>query len=335
MVMNMKKLLLISLCFLLIGCGNKEKEKVTIEYDNSYYSIASPYKNASSNYTLASYDKKEVEIGLMNLSMRYFKTNNSLYQEGQYLTNEEIKQLLDKDHLNKIEDMTIDNVTINPTFIKTVYEQNYLATNNVLKGISLAIVVDNKQSYEQDDKKLYKMFEEEKAINFAKKKAEELLVFMRNKEGLKDIPIMIGIYLESNTSLKGGYSLLGMANPNLKWQNIDGHYEMMDSNTVMNYDVKNYNNVLAIKNSLKDNNQIYISSIGYYQEKELQSLQITITSNYFLQSQILDISKTITDNLQNFDSDISIKVYFKTNEIKAFLDKKPNVTKIETYILEG
>ena len=189
----MKKLVLfLFVCLFITGCGG-ESQSTKINIDNSYYQVATPYLAAVGSYSIREYNKEEVDKMLMMLSSEYFKINNSLYQEGQYLTTEELKNLIIQ--YNTTDEFVVDDVKINPSYITAIYEQNYLATNNVLKGISLAIVVDNVQQYGQNQ---YKEIDDNIVLDYALAKARELNEYMRTKEELKNINIVIGIYLEDD-----------------------------------------------------------------------------------------------------------------------------------------
>ena len=323
----MKRLVLILLtCLLITGCNN-EDQITKINFDNSYYQVATPYKATVGSYSIRDYDKEDVEKMLMMLSSEYFKINNSLYQEGQYLTTEEMKNLITQ--YNTTDEIVIDGIKINPTYITAIYEQDYLATNNVLKGISLAIIVNNVQQYDQN---LYKELDENMVLDYALIKAQELNSYMRTKEGLQDINIVICIYLEDD--FKGGFKYIGAStNDKLKLNYVNYNYQILDSNYVMNNDSNTYNTILAIKNSLSEHN-VYINSYGLYKNKELQEVHIIINKSYFKRSEILDISSNIANNLSNFDG-INVKIYLKSNNItQGFIEKESNATKIETYILE-
>lgn len=322
----MKKVLLI-LLVLLVGC-EKQENVIEISYDDSYYRVATPYKENVGSYSIRDYNKEEVEAMLSKLSTEYFKTNNSLYQEGQYLTTEEIKTLITE--YNKTDDIKVDGVEFTPSYITTIYEQNYLATNNVLKGISLAIVVDNKQYYE-DNK--YKIVDKNIALNYAKDKANDLISYIRGKEGLENINIVLGIYLEED--LKGSFKYFGVTDSNtIKLEHVNYNYQLLESDYVMNNDNKTYNNFIAIKNSLSDYD-VYLNAYGLYQNKTLNEIKMTINKSYFKRSEILNMVNIITSNLNTFDSIVDIKVYFKSNNVtKAFLSKNSGETKIDTYILE-
>ena len=323
----MKKLVLfLFVCLFITGCGS-ESQSTKINIDNSYYQVATPYLAAVGSYSIREYNKEEVEKMLMMLSSEYFKINNSLYQEGQYLTTEEMKNLVTQ--YNTTDEIIVDDVKINPSYITAIYEQNYLATNNVLKGISLAIVVDNVQQYGQNQ---YKEIDDNIVLDYALVKARELNEYMRTKEELKNINIVIGIYLEDD--FKGSFKYVGATtNNNLDFDYVNYNYQLLDSNYTMNNDSNTYNTILAIKNSLNNHN-VYINSYGLYKNKELIEVNIIINKSHFKRSEILDIFNSVANNLNTFDG-VSVKVCLKSNNIiKGFMDKESSATKIETYILE-
>lgn len=322
----MKKVLLI-LLILLVGC-EKKIDDIKVSYDDTYYQVATPYKESIGSYSIRDYDKEEVDSMLSKLSTQYFKTNNSLYQDGQFLTSEEIKNLVTE--YNKTDKIKIADVEFEPSYITTIYEQNYLATNNVLKGISLAIVVDNKQYYQGNN---YKIVDEKIVLDYALSKANDLISYVRSKEGLENVNIVLGIYLEED--LKGSFKYLGSTDSNtIKLEHVNYNYQLLESDYIMNNDNKNYNNFIAIKNSLSNFN-VYLNAYGLYQDKTLNEVKIIINKSYFKRSEILNMTSIITNNLNNFDNNIDIKVYFKSNNItKAFLSKNSGDTKINTYILE-
>ena len=107
----------------------------------------------------------------------------------------------------------------------------------------------------------------------------------------------------------------------------------MDSNEASSNDLNNYNIFNTLKTSLKDYNY-YIKGLGFYKDNALIKLDITISNNYLSQSQILNVSNIISNQLLNFDSEIKVKVYFNSNnKIKALLTK--DGLEFKTYMMEG
>lgn len=325
--MFMKKIIYtLFILILLTGCS--EKEIVSIAYDDSYYQVALPYKEAVGNYSLNSYDKNEVDMMLMNLSTNYFKTTNSFYQSGQYLTTTEIKDLVLK--LNETEEILVDKISVKPQYIKTIYEQNYLNSNDTLKGISLALVVSNKVYYSDTS---YEIIDEQIVLDYAKEKVLELVEYMRSKEELKDTRIVVGIYLESNNTLSGSFKYIGEITSLDDLKYINYNYQYLDSNYVMNNDTDTYNVILTINQMLNEYNTVYLNSIGLYKDKNLVEVNFTFTKSYFKNSEVLAIINDLTSAIKSFDSSVKVNIYFKNNNnIKAFVTKQNN--KLETYIME-
>lgn len=317
----MKKWMILLLCiFVLLGCEKKE-EVVSLEKDSMFYQIASPYKARVGNYTLSSYDKENVENLLTRLSQKYYKTNNSLLEEGQYLDNVTLKEIITK--LNEVEAITIGDVSLEPKFISSIYEQNFLATNGNLKGISLAIILNPKQTYISDGKTLSKIVDEETILNYGKEKANQLLQLLREKEQLKDTNIVIGLYLESTSYLKGKMVYIGKSDGNkISLEQVNYRYEIMDSNIVMESDINHYNHVLAIKNELAIFPNVFVNAKGLYHKDTLEELELSISSSNFKQSEIIAISEDIMKQISSFDNNILVKVCFKSGqETKAIINE--------------
>jgi len=330
----MKKWFVLILCILLItGCKDK-KETPTLQSDTPYYQIASPYKKGVGEYSLRSFDKDNVSQMLSKISKKYFKINNSLYQEGQYLTTSEMKELLSKEKLNATDDHF--KTEMEPIFITAIYEQDYLATNNNLKGISLALVLDNQQTYQKDGITITKTFDKHEVIEWGKEQAEKLIEYMKNKEELKNTKIIIGIYVGSHSSLSGNFAYVGEANKHITWEHTDYSYQWMDSNTIMEQDIQNYNNILAIKNNLKDYANVSLTAYGLYRQTTLQEVYITIHSNHLNASMIMSIEQILKENLISFDISIPIHIrYQNSNTLKGYSEKRENSSTLETYLLEG
>jgi len=307
----MKKWLVLFL-FLLVGCS--KEENLSISYDNTYYDVYTPYLESVGNYSLKSYDKANVETMLMSLSMQYFKTNNSYYQEGQYLNKDDLKKLLEE--VNK-----------EHSYIKAIYEQNYLASNGVLKGISLAIILDPIQDTVENGKKVSKTVLDDELMKYGMKQAEVILKYVREK--IHDERIMIALYKDSDSGI---FYYDGITtNDKIKFEALHYHYENLDNNFVSSNDTVNYNYYTGLKESLKDF-KVYVSSRALYKENELVQLTININSDYITKSKLLHLTKVVSDNI-NFNT--SVKIYVKNNNYKkALLIKEKDTLEVKIYLLE-
>lgn len=342
----MKKLLLFVYLFVsiffLTGCDEAEEKIKTadIHFDDSYYSVALPYLDGVGNHYVISDAQnisiEDVDISLMGLSTTYYRTSNSLYQEGQYLNEEELKQLLSSEGLNDAESIELDGKRFKPTYITHIHEQNYLSTNHTLKGISLGIVLN---PYQKVSDYQYHEVDISQVIQFGEEKALELLTYIRQKEGLENVRILIGLYVcgDPDGVHSGSYQYIGITRDDqIKFEPIDYQYQYLTDAYVMEHDFNSYQAFLNFDKNLKEvNDELFSSAKGLYVEKRLNSLEIIIHSSYLSRSEILMIGQVISDQLvQLFDTGIYIHVQILVNdEVEAFITKERNSSVTNFYVL--
>ncbi len=201
----MKKILFIIVISLLVGC---QDEKTTdYRLDGANYNVVTPYLESVSSYTKESYDTKTSELMLMKLLTQYYSPNSYLYQNGQYLTTDYIKEIL-----TKLDDNII-----------TLYEQNYV--NGKDTDIVVALI--------------YKDLNDD-VIKDNMSTCLELL-----KEKFKENNIVVTAFLESDGLLNGNYKHLLIDDKftylNYNYQFLDGSVVMKDDMNTYNgfSDVKN------------------------------------------------------------------------------------------------
>ena len=350
---KLKKLVIFISLILLIttGCGNKkkirEKANLDLNFDDDYYRIATPYKegvghNYVVNNTLNNYDSSEVESSLMDISTNYFSTKSYKYQEGQYLKEKDLKKLLDREHLNKSDSILVDGITINPTYISYIHEQNYLNNNGDLKGVSIALVLNPYQAYKNENGNyLYKEIDEKKVLDFGVDASKKLLKHLRSIDKLKNTDILIGLYIQSNpeSALPGSFRKVGnTSTSNISFNSINYTYQYLNSSYVSEHDTSSYTAFENMKNNvIKDNANTYLSGKGLYYNNKLKSLDITVTCTYSNKSKLIMLSQLISDEIvSSFGSSPSVKVNVKVNnETYAFINKSKGSTRTKIYIMKG
>lgn len=307
----MKKYLIL-LLLLLVGCS--KNDSIEGIYDSNYYKVYSPYKESVGGYTLDSYDKEDVEIMLMKLSTDYFKPSNTYYQEGQYLTNDDLKYLLN-DYLNQEE-----------KYIKSIYEQDYLTNDGNLKGISLAIILDKEIEYE-DDKIKTKTIEDDILIKYAKEKSYDIIKYVREKTG--EVRILLSIYIDSND---GKFTDIAVtSDDNIKFKSVNIANYSLSGNYVSNNDTDNYNYYIELKEALTDF-ELYINGNALYQDNKIDSITINLNTNYLTRGKLLYLTNLVSDNLK-FNT--LTKVYISyNNKLKALLVKEENTLEVKIYLME-
>lgn len=343
-----RRIIMLCLAFLFVtACDKKEDISVDINYVDDYYQVYTPYKGSvANNYVMSNVindlDIEQVELSLMDISKKYFKTNNSYYQEGQYLDEDSLETILNNDNLNKADNIIVDDISIDPLYISYIYEQNYLSSNGNLKGISLAIILNPYQEYKNSyGTRLYKEVELDTVVNFGKEKANELIKYIRSLEGLQNIKTVIGLYVLSspNDILPGNFHYVSStSNNDLNFMPVNYKNYYVDDNYVFTNDTKTYN---GFKNLEKEINDVIsktrVIGQGLYVDYNLSKLNITVSNAYLNSSQILMLSKLISESIiKNFNNDTSIKVFIKTNDqLEAMILKKGYSHKADIYIVRG
>ncbi len=247
----MKKLVIISILLLTIGCQNNE----TVEYklDNNNYKVAVPYKNSISNYTKESYDTETSENMLIEIMSNYLNPNTYFYEEGQYLTTDIIKEIL-----NELDEDTI-----------TLYEQNYIKDNEI--NIVVGVITKNMSDDEMKD-----------TLNKTYTKLNSIF---------EDKNIITVLFNESNNMLNGSYKYIlendKLQELNYQYQFLDGNYVIeKDMNTYNGFsDIKNNLNELELfingiglyKNEILDEILITINK-DYLKTSEILYISEIITA---------------------------------------------------------
>ncbi len=339
-----KKFFVILLIFAVTGCGRSSNEEVdptySIKYNDDYYKIYMPYKKGvGNNYIINSnvvdFNIETIEKGLIQLSNNFFSVNDCYYQEGQYLTQNRLKELLGKDKLNKIETQTIKGKKINPTIISAIYEKNFLDKQGNIKGISLGIVLNQYQAYDQNNN--YVVMDKNQVVDFGKNASNKLIDYMRDNFKLDEVPIMVALYLEASpeSNVGGNYLYYGVSDKNkITFNYIDQKNYYMNSDNVKKLDVTNYKNFEKFENVIRNyDNSIYVSGLGFYNGNSLAKLDITITKSYYSYGDLLYISQLLSDNVIKYFKDVKVVIEVKAiNDIKSYIVKEEGETSTDIFI---
>lgn len=340
--MRIKKIIT-SVIGILILTGCSKNVTNTYSYKEGYYNVATPYKSGvSSNYivnNMNTYDVDEVESSLMEISSIYFNTDTSYYQDGQYLDNNFLKEILNKENLNSYDEIVIDGVTIDPYYVTGIVEQNYLDNSNNLKGISLGIILNPYQGYINNyGVTLYKQIEEDTLLKIGEEITKNLLEKIRNTLNISNTKIVVALYFQNNpnSNSRGSYKKYGITNnTDIVFNDYNEEFYYISDNYVM----KNNNDIYSFYISLERNLEeflpkLYLTGNCTYKKGDLKMSVINISGSNLSKSEVLAITQIISNDIdESIKSNIIIYVK-ENNDIKAILEKKEN-EKINIHILEG
>lgn len=336
-------IIILSLLLITVGCNKKEGElDLDYHYDNSLYQVYTPYRagvnnNYNVNRIMSKLDLEEVELGLMRISTKYFALSKHYYQAGQYLTTDEIKELLSTEKLNYTDEVK----DYKPKYISYIHEQNYLGKNGELKGISLGIVLNPYQTFvTEGGQTKTEEYDIETLIEFGKEKGKELYSYMKEKKELKDIEILIALYVQNGfTSLVPGsykYESLSKGDNVNKYNKLEEEHHLLTSSYVNKNDIRTYDAFSTFKELISDEKiSTSVAGRAFYQNKEIKEIKIDVNINYASLGEINALARLIADKLPSlFDNKCSIQVNIKDySDIKAIIIKHKNESQSKLFLI--
>jgi protein involved in sex pheromone biosynthesis len=288
---------------------------------------------------------KEVETGLLRISQKEFSPDTYLFQEGQFLDGKTINSWLkrsdsDKNGLNpSAEGLTGEEKAKKaPIYISHIVEQNYLKKegNSVkLAGVSVGLALNSIYYYQKEayGATYEEPLSQKEIEDNGKRIAEEIVTRMRQKnEALADIPIVVGLFKQNsrNAVVPGTYFKYSVA-PSGKnvsdWKAIDEEYVLFpsaDSET-------KYRDLDTIFRNFKQDVETYFSNYtsvigtGYFKDKQLQKLTITIPIQFYGTAEIIGFTQQLAALVKDhFNTSMNVEVNVNSmNGAEALLIKKP------------
>ncbi len=339
-----KKIFLLLVILVLAGCRTQVKEDLninySIKYNDAYYKIYVPYKKGISNdyminSSVVDFDVETIEKELIRVATNVFDIDKYYYQEGQYLTIDHLKKLLDDKHLNKVEEREIDGHKIKPNVICGIYEKNFLDSDGNIKGMALGLVLNRYHAYDKNNN--YVTLSEADVIDLAKKASLNLVEYIRDEFDLPDITIVVALYVESSpeSNTSGNYLYYGIDDGNkLDFNYIDQKNFYMNTSNVQKLDMNNYTNFEKITKSIHEYDQnIYVSGLGHYTGNNLVNLEITVTKSYYSYGDLLYISQLLSEKIMEYFDNTKVVVEIKAmNDIKSYIVKEANETSADIFI---
>ena len=334
----MKKVCSILVCLILLcGCNkNDDNISLNINYNNSYYAINTPYKKGvSDNYfvrsNLVSFDIDLIEKGIIELSKEQFDPSNNYIEEGQYLTKEDIKKILDR--MNDFDEIKYNKKKIKPYLYHGLYEENFISKNGKLTGISIGIAINKYQVY--DNKNNYVTISDEDILKYTKERYKIIINYLREDKNIKNVPILLGLYIENspNNNTKGKYEYYGVTNNNnnIKFNklNIDKYY--MNNSNVNKEDKMAYDSFVKEINNY--DKRIDISALAYYYDKNIDKIDIVITKSNFKYTELLYFTQFVSELSLKYFKDININIEINSvNKKLGYVVKYKKESKTDIFI---
>ncbi|MFD1850757.1 CamS family sex pheromone protein [Oceanobacillus bengalensis] len=332
----MKNKIIALLCaiILLAGCvpNNSEDEEVlqndeegteqqtfivpSNQLSNETYPIILPYETSEARGVITNQmanrvDIDEMEQGLMRHSKEVFDPEKLYFQEGQYLTTDDLfswidglnpARLTEEEQEDMDQEEKIDYYEENPRYLSHILEQNYLKRkekdNTVeveLEGMSIGIALKSVYRFQTETggPYYYEDIPMKEMLEKGKEYAQTLVTNIREKEGLADIPIMVALYREEdqNSPVPGNFVAKTTVNTGDvigEWETINEEYILFPSDEASKEYLDDYELVNSFGNEIAQFFPNYVGFIGegFYIDKELQKLVIDIPLEFYGKTEV-------------------------------------------------
>lgn len=301
----------------------------------------------------SSINMKDFESELLAISKNVFSTNEYFFQEGQIITSDTATEWLGRksednpNGLNPEGNGETEPDKRIPIYLSQILEQNYMIQTEKgfeLGGIAIGLAMNATDYYSvKNEQELINNYEQElnqeTVIENAKKYGNEIVSRLRSVEGLGDIPIVVGIFVQSEQdSLAGGlYTHEGLSSSGNK---IEEWVERNDKkvlfpNSVESEDASHFAN---FKNEIQEffPNLSGVTGVGRYSNSQLQSLEINIMTQFYGVTEMIAFTQQVTDAATQYlpqQAAIQIKIQ-SIDGIEAFLSRNQGSQTFNFHIFE-
>lgn len=297
--------------------ANKEKSIVpSYQLSEETYRMILPYKTSAARGVILDQmgnrlDIDEMEEGLRRQSKTIYDPKKYYYQEGQYLDEETVYDLIDglnpdkdpKDKKGKKEREKY--FRDHPRYLSHILEQNYLTKNNKnaakLEGISIGLALKSVYKFQAEEggPYHYEKISKDEMMKQGEEMAQKVLKKLRGIDELKDVPVLIALYREgeegspvpgnyvAKTAVKAGKSTID------DWDNIkEEHVLFPDDKSADKYFDDN-KLIEDFGKEIQDFFPNYVGVIGdgFYVDGDLKKLTLEIPIEFYGKGEVIGFTQ--------------------------------------------
>ncbi|MCA1056154.1 CamS family sex pheromone protein [Rossellomorea aquimaris] len=314
---------------------DSESKKAIIpnfQISNDYYKTILPYETSNTRGIVVNdlgsrYDINEIEDGLLQVAQKQFSTDKYFFKEGQFLNKKTVDSWLQRkyttDQLAEKNMKESDNLGLNPVqneagnapiYLAHIVEHNYLMKkdddNKVqLGGVVIALSL-NSVNYEtnlSNGTRVIKPISNDVLKTQGAKMAEEILKRMRQKDDLKNVPIMMALYKQAPkqevvpgqffayTTVNGGSETIQ------DWKGVDEKHYIFPSPDAAE-DHPNDNKVFQdLKKEIEDYFPVFTGVTGeaLYQDQKLSDLKLEVALTFNGKTETIGFAQYLSNLIGN------------------------------------
>ena len=315
----------------------QQTSQLSTEYYSSYISDGTYQTNSASGITAgvsSQANAENLERGLYDLAKNIFPTEDYSLQEGQVIGEDQTLAYLtaqsdeNPDGLNPSGYASTTMEGFEPRYLNTLMEYDFVDQDGNIAGISIGLGMNYSDTFTSDSNSEEVEITSEERIEQGKQMAETIVAGIRENEAYADIPIHVAIFEnEESGDLGGGtFSTDAVSSSG----NSFGDWSTYNQDFVVYAvdDAPNEEDTVSFTRFRDQIQSFYpqlsgLSGVGYYQDNELQNVNIVINSQFDGYSEVIALSQQAISTASSvFNNNIEIQIQVVTADgVRALLTR--------------
>ena len=315
----------------------QQTSQLSTEYYSSYISDGTYQTNSASGITAGASSQanaENLERGLYDLAKNIFSTEDYSLQEGQVIGEDQTLAYLtaqsdeNPDGLNPSGYASTTMEGFEPRYLNTLMEYDFVDQDGNIAGISIGLGMNYSDTFTSDSNSEEVEITSEERIEQGKQMAETIVAGIRENEAYADIPIHVAIFEnEESGDLGGGtFSTDAVSSSG----NSFGDWSTYNQDFVVYAvdDAPNEEDTVSFTRFRDQIQSFYpqlsgLSGVGYYQDNELQNVNIVINSQFDGYSEVIALSQQAISTASSvFNNNIEIQIQVVTADgVRALLTR--------------
>lgn len=315
----------------------QQTSQLSTEYYSSYISDGTYQTNSASGITAGASSQanaENLERGLYDLAKNIFPTEDYSLQEGQVIGEDQTLAYLtaqsdeNPDGLNPSGYASTTMEGFEPRYLNTLMEYDFVDQDGNIAGISIGLGMNYSDTFTSDSNSEEVEITSEERIEQGKQMAETIVAGIRENEAYADIPIHVAIFEnEESGDLGGGtFSTDAVSSSG----NSFGDWSTYNQDFVVYAvdDAPNEEDTVSFTRFRDQIQSFYpqlsgLSGVGYYQDNELQNVNIVINSQFDGYSEVIALSQQAISTASSvFNNNIEIQIQVVTADgVRALLTR--------------
>lgn len=312
-------------------------DQLSTEYYPSYISDGTYQVNSGAGITAGTSSQanaENLERGLYDLAKNIFSTEDYSIQEGQVIGEDKTIAFLKAQSDENPEGLnpsgalseTLDGYE--PRYLNSIMEYDVVDQDGNVAGISIGLGMNYSDTFNSESETQEFEITSEERIDYGKQMAEKIVSNIRQDEAYADTPIHVAIFEnEESGDLGGGTyttdAVSSSGNTFGDWSTYDQDFVVYDVD-----DAPNEEDTVSFTR-FRDRIQTFypqlsgLSGVGYYQDNELQNVNIVINSQFDGYSEVIALSQQAISTASSvFNNNIEIQIQVVTADgVRALLTR--------------